>query len=239
MPAFGARAQLLTVRILTQNGRQILDYVCNMEEAFVELVATLTAVPNKPIELVSAPLTFDNESDGVGEALRRMRNERRQHENFTFANLHIRKLPVLYGPQQHVALDLIEQFRSGIDVIVRARVRPADDHHYEFGARVDFPVGHRGLQKVAVILDPLCEIERRQNRHIGNRYRFVQRLCLAGTAGAADRALRQRLEHFTRVRGWSRRFSFMAVSRRPHTQPLSRAVRFSACIVPSADQWPK
>ena len=73
-------------------------------------------------------------------------------------------LPLLLEEAQHdVAFHLVEKLLAFVDVIVGARVRPAHDRHHELAiARPDLRVAHRRPEQVAVLVDPLLEIDRRQ-----------------------------------------------------------------------------
>src|SRR5690606_591402 len=60
----------------------------------------------------------------------------------------------------HLALELVEPLRTFLPVVVGARIRAAD-HHDDEVAVVDALVAHRRPEQVAVLVDPLLEIQRR------------------------------------------------------------------------------
>jgi hypothetical protein len=55
-------------------------------------------------------------------------------------------------------LELVEELRTLVPVVVAARVRAADDHHDEVAVEQAL-VAHRRLQQVAVPLDPVLQVE--------------------------------------------------------------------------------
>jgi hypothetical protein len=82
---------------------------------------------------------------------------------------------VLLHAQQHLAFELVEQLGADVDVVVGARVRPADDHHDEVVVD-DALVADRRLQQVPVLVDPGLQVERGGEGH---------RMLLWGGAGVA------------------------------------------------------
>ena len=107
---------------------------------------------------------LDDEADGAGGALRRMRHAGRQQEQLALFDRHVARLAVVDDLQNDVALDLVEQLAAGVDVVVAALVRPADDHDEEV-AVPDGLVPDRRLQEVAVLRDPGAQVDRREHGH--------------------------------------------------------------------------
>src|SRR5207249_2673344 len=102
-----------------------------LEELLVQQLPAALTVPLETVELARPALALDNQSHGIGAALRRVRYQRRQQEYFAFADRYIDVAPVLPRSQDHVALELIEEFLSRIDMVVLAGVRSSNDHDHE------------------------------------------------------------------------------------------------------------
>src|SRR5690606_5702324 len=66
---------------------------------------------------------------------------------------------VFLDAQHHLSLELVEPLGAFFPVVVGARIGAAD-HHDDEVAVVDALVADRGLEQVAVVLDPLLEVER-------------------------------------------------------------------------------
>src|SRR5262249_44115607 len=89
---------------LEERGELRLD-VLELEILGVELAAALLAVPKEAILLARHALALDDETDGVGEALRGVRHVRWEQEHFAFANGDVDRAPVLHGLQHHVTFE--------------------------------------------------------------------------------------------------------------------------------------
>ena len=85
-----------------------------------------------------------------------------QEEHLACADLEVdrRSTLGLHDAQHHRALDLVEELRSGVVVVVGPLVAAADDHHDHVGVEPDLLVGHRRLQLVAMFVDPGRQVER-------------------------------------------------------------------------------
>ncbi len=94
-----------------------------------------------------------------------MRHARRQHEDLALADRDVDELAVLHGLQQHLAFDLVEQLGTVVHVIIAARVRAADDLHDEAAAGKHFLVADRRFQVLAVVVDPVEQLERQRGCH--------------------------------------------------------------------------
>ena len=96
---------------------------------------------------------------GLG-TLRRVRQVARQHPHLALADVDPAGTVVGHHVDVDVALDLVEELLVGVDVVVGALVRPADDHRDEVGAgREQLLVADRRLEQVAVLRDPLLEVD--------------------------------------------------------------------------------
>ena len=97
---------------------------------------------------------LDDQADRVRRPLRRVRHVGRQQEDVALLDRDVARLAVLDDLQDDVALDLVEQFLAGVDVVIGAGVRPADDHDQELAVAPDRLVADRRLEQVAVFVDP-------------------------------------------------------------------------------------
>src|SRR5690348_14550521 len=93
-----------------------------------------------------------------------MRRARRQVENLARANRQVAALALVLHAQDHLAFELVEEFRALVPVVIAARVRPADDHDDEVAIHDAF-VAHRRLQQMPVFGDPGLQVEGRNEGH--------------------------------------------------------------------------
>src|SRR5690606_22270397 len=155
-----AGAQVVGAVEALEHAEEILLDVAQVEEFLVELVVAAFAEPHQPVVLVRQPLALDHQADRTFRALWRMRHARRQQEGLAGADRDIAHAAVLLDAQHHLALELVEPLRTFLPVVVGARIRAAD-HHDDEVAVVDALVAHRRPEQVAVLVDPLLEIQRR------------------------------------------------------------------------------
>lgn len=141
--------------------RQILDDVGDFRFHPMDQRAAVEAEPLEAVEVLLAPRSLDHQSDRtLDRALRRMAHVRRQEEDLAFTDRHVEDPAALGNLQQHVALDLIEEFLHRVVVEVDPLVRAADDHDHHLGLGVEeLLVADRRLQQMLVFRDPGLEIE--------------------------------------------------------------------------------
>jgi hypothetical protein len=124
----------------------------------------IRAPPSESIQLVRESLTLDHETNRVLESLRRVWHVRRQKETLALSNGNVfeHTAGVIDDLEVHIALDHEEPFLAVIDVIIRALIRPADDHHLPLTvATVNHTVADRRGQLVTIRFDPGEEMIRR------------------------------------------------------------------------------
>src|SRR6202171_1936303 len=144
-----------------EHRRQLLDDVGEVERLAVKLGAAFLADPEEGIALVGQPAPLDHQPHRVRPALRRVRRVGRKQEYFALLDGDLYRLSLLQHAQDDVPFDLIEEFLAFIDVIIGARVGPTHHHHDEIAVPLpDLRVAHGRLQEMAVLVDPLVEIER-------------------------------------------------------------------------------
>ena len=125
----------------------------------VQRVLAVIAVPEEAVLLFGPALALDDEPDSVRRTLRRMRHARRQQQHFALMDRNVDAAAVLHGPQRHRAFELIEELLARILVVVAAHVRAADHHDDELGMLEYAPVAHRRFEKLAMLFDPLLQVE--------------------------------------------------------------------------------
>ena len=143
-----------------EHRRQARFDVRHKEVLLVQEVVTLRAVPLKPVAFRRVPPPLDDQAERACWALRGVRHEWWQQEDFTRADRVIHRLVRLHRPQRQSSLDLVEKFGPRVNVIIRSCVRTTDDHDDEITRREDLAVGHGRHQLVPVCLYPGHEIER-------------------------------------------------------------------------------
>src|SRR5215469_5979092 len=151
-----------------EHRRELLLDVGQRKELLVQQLAAALAVPLKTVQLTRTARPFDDQAHGVGGALRGVWQVGRDEQYLAGTNRHIHRPSVLHGPEHHVALELIEEFLPGVDVIVLARVRATDHHDDEIAVAEHALVAHRRLELRAVLVDPLPEIESVQGLHVAS-----------------------------------------------------------------------
>src|SRR6185312_14954530 len=139
----GAGTSLLTGVEALEHRRQLLLDVCQLDELLVQQLVAALAVPLEAVALAGPTPPLDDEADRVGGPPRGMRHVRGQQQDLTLADWQIHRAAVLHGLQHDVALELIEELLSRIDVVILTRVRTADHHDDEI-AVLEYPlVAHR------------------------------------------------------------------------------------------------
>ena len=137
-----------------------------LEELLVQALSAALAIPLEAVELPGAARALDHQSHGVGGALRRVRQLRRDEQHLARADRHLHGTTFLHGPEHHVALELVEELLTRVDVVVLAGIRPAHDHDDEIAVAEHALVADGRLQLRAVRIDPLPQVECLQGLHV-------------------------------------------------------------------------
>ena len=87
-----------------------------------------------------------------------MRDSRGQQEDLALADGDVLDLAVVHDAEGDVALDLVEELLAVLDVEVLPTVGAADDHDEELAVAPHHGVAHRGLEQMAVLVDPCLEV---------------------------------------------------------------------------------
>ena len=94
-----------------------------------------------------------------------MRHLRRQQIHLAFADGHVGRPAILQRFQQHVPPHLVEEFLAGVVVKILARIGTADGHDDEVAVFEQQLVAHRRLEQIAILIDPLLQVERHGGWH--------------------------------------------------------------------------
>src|SRR5690554_5284072 len=169
MSAVRAAPVFLTAKKALEYRRKILFDIFKLKIFFINTGTALWTKPQQTIFFTGQTPALNHQTDAVSETLRRMRHFGRQQENLTLANRNVLRLAFVDDFEQHIAFDLVEKFRAFIVVIVTALIRTTDHHDDEIFIRPDHLVAHRGLEQVAMLLDPLHEIDGHTGQHGSSR----------------------------------------------------------------------
>src|SRR3954462_15107970 len=92
---FLAGAQRRAALELLDHRLDLLAEVHRLEGGVVEQVAALAAVPAQVVRAAGELRHLDDQADGPGRALRRVRHARRQQEQLALADRHVARLAVV------------------------------------------------------------------------------------------------------------------------------------------------
>ncbi len=146
--------------------RELTDDVGQRQELLVQLVAAGFAEPHKGIEFIGqVALALNHQTHTVGWTLRGMGRARREEEDLSLLDMDIARLSIVDNLHDDVALELIEELLTLIIVVVLAVVRSTHDHDDEFRVLIHLGIADRGLEQVAVFIDPGMKIEGALDRH--------------------------------------------------------------------------
>ena len=172
MAAGAAGAAFVRLVKALEYGVELVFDIGQMEVLFVDLGIAALAEPHQGILLMGKAFPFDHQTDGIRHALGGMRNMRWQVEHFTGFDRDVARTAVFLDAQDHFTFDLVEKLRTVLEVVIRAFIRAADDHHDVIGIDDAF-VADRRLQKMPVLLDPFMEIEGRCQHVMSLRWRCI------------------------------------------------------------------
>lgn len=142
-------------------------------------------------------------------ALWRVRHMGGEQQDLTGTDRDVDHPATLEGLQDHLPFKLVKKLLSGIVMVVRSRIRPANDHDDEFGLAEYLAVADGGLQFVAVAIDPFPEIEGGERLHGAFKYKRSERVLPAVRLASRGKASTMR------VLGWQgeRTMSFNSTMR--------------------------
>src|ERR1051326_936 len=118
-------------------------------------------MPGIAFRVIGPPESFHDQSYCVRRPLGGMRRLGGQQKHVSLADGFFSSLTIRSDVlEDDVALQLIEELITGIDVEVPARIRPSDDHHDDPGVFPDHLCPHWGFQQTLMLIDPSFEVER-------------------------------------------------------------------------------
>src|SRR5215472_1928801 len=165
-PGVNRAAVLTSTRFLTavellEYRRKVTHNALKPHLRSMHEVVAVRAVPLKRVVCTLWTRHLDNQSDGVGLALRRVANMLGKKKDLAFLDRDIlRRFAGLFDDTQHnVALKLIEKFLGRIVMIIAALVRATHNSDHELAVFPHLCVAHGRLQLVPVFIDPDLQIE--------------------------------------------------------------------------------
>src|SRR3954463_1975609 len=163
LPALLAGRVLRIAPVTGEDRRKLLHDVGEVKGFPVQLVLAAVADPEERVLLVGQATALEDQADGVRRSLRRMGRVRREEEDLTFADGDVVGFAVFDDSQYYIALYLVKEFFTLVDVIVGARVRAADHGDHEVAvAFPDLRITDGRLEQVAMLVDPFAKVERRE-----------------------------------------------------------------------------
>ena len=83
-----------------------------------------------------------------------------KQEHLALADRDLDRFAVFLDLDLDIALELVKKLFALVPVIILTRIRPADDHHDKILVVINTLIPNRRLEQVAMLVDPLFEIER-------------------------------------------------------------------------------
>ena len=160
MAAVGAGAFGFVAVEFVEDDGEFFDDVFEVEFFFVEEVVAFFAIPLEGVGHTFGAFDFDDEADGVFEALGRMRDAGREEVDFAFSDGDVSGAAVVHDAQDHVAFELVEELGGFVVVIVFAFVGPAHDHNDKLAVGPHDLIADGRFEEVAVLVNPLLEVKR-------------------------------------------------------------------------------
>src|SRR5437773_6116335 len=153
----------------------MLDDIGAVEVNIFDQRPAVLAVEDDVFFLSRRATTLDHDADRVRRSLGRMRNIWRNEKRFAFVHNVIDDAIAFANAHFDVALELIEILLRIDQMKIVSRVRTLDDHHEKIAPVIEITVAYRWLEKMAVLCDPVFEINRLL--HCGCGAAFRSRFC--------------------------------------------------------------
>ena len=168
-----ARSPRVVVPEVEHRLTEVLDDVAAVEINVFHQCPAIVAVENNVFPLSRRAATFDHDSQCVRRPHGSVRNIGRNEKRFTLAHQMIDDPIPFADAHFNVALQLVEILFRIDEMKIVPRVRALDHHHKKIAAIIKITVAHRRLEQVAVLFDPVVQINRRLHRGRGaGRRRF-------------------------------------------------------------------
>src|SRR5256714_8724444 len=160
--AFFAGAALIVVPEIKHGLAEMIHDIGAIEIDVFHEGPAVFAVKDDVLVFAGWAAALDDDADGVRRANRSVRDVRRNEKRFTLADEMIDDFVALADPDFDVAFELVKVFLRIDEVEIVPRVRTFDDHDKKVAAVVEITVADRRLKQVAVGLDPVVDVYRRQ-----------------------------------------------------------------------------
>ena len=145
----------------------MLDDIAAIEIDVFDQRAAIFAIKDDMLMFSRRPTAFHHHTNRVWRTHRRMRNVRWNEECLPFPNEMIDDAIAFTDANFYVALELVEIFLRIDFVEIVTRIRTFDDHDKKIAAIVKIPIAHRRLEKMAVLFNPILQIDWRLHRRGG------------------------------------------------------------------------
>jgi hypothetical protein len=162
-PAVFASAALIVIPKIEHGLAEMIDDIGAIEIDVFHEGAAVVAVKNDVLVFAGWPASLHDDTNRIGRANRSVRDIRWNEKSFTFADEMIDDLVALADPDFDVALQLVKIFFRIDEVEIVPGVWAFDDHDEKVAAVVEITIADRRLKQIAVSLDPIVDVDRRQD----------------------------------------------------------------------------
>jgi hypothetical protein len=159
-PALFARSPRVVIPKVEHGLTEMLDDVATVEIDIFNERATLVAIENHMFMLARWTTPLDYHAQRVGRTHWRVRNIRWNKKRFAFAHGMIDDAVAFTDAHFDVALQLVEILFRIDEMKIVSRVWAFDDHHEKIAAVVEIAVAYGRFEQVAILFDPLVQINR-------------------------------------------------------------------------------
>ena len=147
---------------------EVLNDIAAVEIDVFHQRAAIVAIKDYVFMLAWRPPTFHHNTNCVGWTDRRVRNIGRNKKRFSFAHEVIHDAIAFPDAHLDVAFELVKIFLRIDEVKIVSRVRTFDHHHEKIATIIKVTIADRRFEFIAILLDPIHQIDRRLHR--GNSF---------------------------------------------------------------------
>src|SRR4051812_42389390 len=145
---------------------EMLHDVAAIEIDIFDQRFAIWAVEDDVLALAGWSTTLDDDADRVRRSHWRVGHVWRNEERVAFSNEVVDDVISFADPHLDVAFQLVKILLRVDEVEIVARVRADDHHHEEIAPIVQIAIAHRRLEQLAIVFDPLPQVDRRQDRRL-------------------------------------------------------------------------
>ena len=142
----------------------MLDDITAIEIDVFDQRAAIFAVKDDMLVFSRRPTAFHHHADRVWRTHGGVRDIGWNEECLPFPNEMIDDAIAFTDANFYVALELVEIFLRIDFVEIVTRIRTFDDHDKKIAAIVEITIAHRRLEEMAVLFDPILQIDWRLHR---------------------------------------------------------------------------